>query len=89
MAAVSDVIREYNEAEYAYRKALATAGSRDELVALPADVRASRAGLEAEPEAKRFLEAKIAYEKMQRDREERWIAAHEDMYNLRRGSVAS
>jgi hypothetical protein len=80
----NEIIREFYDADHAYRMAIAKAISRDEWVALPQDVREARAALEVEVEAQRLVDTRSAYEVMKADREERWIASHEDMYGVRR-----
>lgn len=80
----NEIIHEYHDAEHSYRMAIAKAISRDEMVALPRDVREARAALEVELEAQRLVDSRSAYDAMKADREERWIAAHEDMYGVRR-----
>lgn len=82
MSHTDDIVREYYEADSAYRLAVARAMARDEWMALPPDVREARAVLEVQVEQKRFSEAKIAFEQERADRHERWIAAHEDIYGV-------
>jgi hypothetical protein len=87
-AVSADVIREYHEAHYAYKIRLAEELDKLEHVRDPG-VRRARAELAVPSELNdRLREAVIAVDAMNHDHEERWIAAHEDMYGLRRGSAA-
>lgn len=77
-------VREYREADHAFGMAMARVISRDDMLALPKDVRDCRALLECEAEAERRAEALTVFEQARAALEERWIAAHEDMYGVRR-----
>jgi hypothetical protein len=88
MATPEQVIRNFHEADRAFRLKFAAVVARDEFVALPQDVREARAMVECEAEATARAEAHTEFDIMARDREERWIAAHEDMYGIRRAAAA-
>lgn len=73
------IIREFHEAGFALKQKMAQVASRDEFVSLPSDVREARVALECAEESKRAHEAAIALDTMRQERDERWVAAHEEL----------
>jgi hypothetical protein len=84
MASYAEAVQEYHEAQHEVGVSRARAlAAHPEWESLPSDVRDAKVVLECEGPLARARDASIAVDIMRAERDERWIAAHEDMYGVK------
>jgi hypothetical protein len=84
MASYAEAVQEYHEAQHEAGVGRARAlAEHPEWESLPRDVREARVVVACEDLLVRARDASIAVDLVRAEREERWIAAHEDMYGVK------